>query len=397
MCLEQLEKDQFARRIQAAGCELVIQPDQIELKRRIAATDILQLEWWNHPATLAALCALSSLPMRLLVWCHQSGLINPVIPAGLADSAHRFVLTSPCSLQAKNIVDSYALKEGRVTVVSSGVGCDELPPVPARDSSNDRSLAVGYLGSLNFSKLHPDYIAWLSAVDLPDFRVRLIGDALNRTELEHQCAVVGRPGLVEFTGYKENVAAALSSLDVLAYLLNPRHYGTAENALLEAMAMGVVPVVLNNPAEEAIVTHGETGLVVSSQSEFADAIHFLRENPSERAALAQRAAKKARGTFTGERTQQSFCKQYQAVSGEPKKRVDFCGVFGAAPAEWFLACHGDPNVFVRDGTLSMQKNIRVPYDLLEKSKGSVFHFLKHFPNDQVIRKWAEALAEKVLP
>ncbi len=396
VCLEHLEKDHFLRQIQAVGCEVVIKPEQVELERRIAATDIVQVEWWNHPATIAALCSISSLRMRLLIWCHQSGLKNPLIPAGLANSAQRFVLTSPCSLRASNIRNTPALKGGRVVVISSGVGCDELPPVPARDFVCHRPLVVGYLGSLNFSKLHPEYVTWLSAVDHLDFRVRLIGDELNRAELEQQCVAAGRPGLVEFAGYKEDVAGELAGLDVLAYLLNPRHYGTAENALLEAMAMGVVPVVLNNPVEKKIVTHGQTGLVVASPSEFKDAIRFLTLNPSQRAALSERAAQESRITFTGRNLLQSFSQQYEAISAEPKKETNFHEIFGTSPAEWFLACQDNPSFFGTDGTLSMQENMSVPHDLLEKSKSSVFHYHKYFPNDQVIRKWTEELSSRFL-
>jgi glycosyltransferase involved in cell wall biosynthesis len=58
-------------------------------------------------------------------------------------------------------------------------------------------------------------------------------------------------------------------------LLNPYHYGTAENILLEAISAGVVPIVLNNPAEMALVEDRKNGFIVSGVKDFSDLISKL--------------------------------------------------------------------------------------------------------------------------
>lgn len=383
-CLEPPEKRQFVERIVAAGGEVLVQPAARELAARVAAADIVQLEWWNHPATIEALCRLGAQPMRLLVWCHVSGLFNPIIPPGLLAAAQRFVFTSPCSLKAAGV----RADDGRFGVIASACGPDAPPP---RARVAGAPLAVGYLGSLNFAKLHPDYVDYLAAVPHPDFRVRLIGDELNRQALEARCRAAARPHLLEFGGYTRDVAGELAALDVLAYLLNPRHYGTAENALVEAMAMGVVPVVLDNPAERCIVEHGRTGLVVSTPAEFAAAIAWLEEHPADRLAMAARAAQTARSRWGGAVMQAAFATQYADLMRAAKRDTAFAPVFGSTAAAWFLSCQGRAEIFAADGRIALPAGERPSHDLLERSKGSVFHFLRHFPDSPTLGAWARAL------
>jgi len=80
--------------------------------------------------------------------------------------------------------------------VHSCGGFDGLTP-PYRDPS--APLVAGYLGSLNFAKLHPRYVDFLAAVAIPEFSVRMIGDATNKEILERQCQQAGRRGMLEFT------------------------------------------------------------------------------------------------------------------------------------------------------------------------------------------------------
>ena len=207
--------------------------------------------------------------MRLLVWCHVSGLHTPIIPRGLVEVAMRFLFTSVCSFKAKNLSSLDKEKRSRLGVVSSGVGFSNLG---SRVFIEGSQLQFGYMGSLNFSKLHPQFINFLSEVRIPNFKLNIWGDDLYKDKLISKCYEIGNPNLIQFKGYTTQPAATLSALDVFVYLLNPTHYGTAENALLEAMSLGVIPIVLNNAAETSIVENGVNGLVVRDPKEFAAAI-----------------------------------------------------------------------------------------------------------------------------
>jgi glycosyltransferase involved in cell wall biosynthesis len=326
--------------------------------------------------------------MRLLTWCHISGLHNPIIPRGLISASHQFIFTSPCSLEADEVVSLPSAVRERCGVVCSSGGFRGLPE-PGRQV--DRSIAVGYLGSLNFAKLHPDFVEYLAAVATPDFKVRMIGDTRNRDILERQSAARGKADMLEFRGYATDVASELAALNVLAYLLNPEHYGTTENALLEAMATGIVPVVLDNAAECQIVEDRGTGLVVRSPAEFAEAIRWLVDNPGHRHQLGLQAARSVRERFSVEKTEASLRSHYWDVLTGEKSQVVFEGVFGSGPAEWFLSCQRDKDVFGEDGSIHLVGGIAASHGLLEETKGTVFHFSEHFPADARLRSWAENL------
>ncbi|NTV89621.1 MAG: glycosyltransferase family 4 protein [Clostridiales bacterium] len=386
--LEAQEKPQFIEQIRNCGCEVITCPPVERLHNLIKHSDIIQLEWWNHPATLKMLCSQPLPSMRLLVWSHVSGLYNPIIPAGLISAAQQFLFTSACSLESKEVKSLPDNVKNRLAVVSSSGGFDGLPLPAHRDG--DR-LAVGYIGSLNFAKLHPRFVDFLNAVNIPGFRVRLIGDTTNRDVLELQCKAKDKPELLEFIGYKKDIASELSAINVLAYLLNPEHYGTTENALIEAMAMGIVPVVLNNPAERLIVKNRQTGIIVNSPDEFAEALDWLSENPNERERIGKQAAQYVREKFTAEKMITSFNTLYSELMTLTKKHILFTDIFGLDPSSWFLSCQEKPHIFTNCKSLVLNSDGFSVYGLLEQTKGTVFHFHKYFNNNPMLSQWAKEL------
>ncbi len=385
--LEKQEKAQFIERIRSCGCNVIVCPRQEDLNDLIQDSDIVQLEWWNHPATLKALCNTALPSMRLLVWCHISGLYNPIIPKGLIHAADRFLFTSPCSYEAPGISDLLPIRADQIGVVSSSGGFDDLNKI----NNNSENLSVGYIGSLNFAKLHPRYVDFVSAVKKQDFQVRVIGDLANKEILEHQCEIAGRKRLLEFRGYTNDVASELSSVNVLAYLLNPEHYGTSENALLEAMAAEIVPIVLNNPAERHIVDHENTGFIVSTPIEFAGVIEWLSQNPSERKKIGKQAAESVRSRFSVEKMTFSLNDHYKAISTMAKRSIAFTDIFGSEPGDWFLACQCNPALYLSDTDSDRYKSGFSVYGLVERTKGTIFHFMQYFPNDSKLNEWANRI------
>jgi glycosyltransferase involved in cell wall biosynthesis len=392
VCLETPEKMQFIDKVIKNGCNVFLSPSNSQLSNLIENSDIVQLEWWNHPETISRLCR-SPLPaMRLLIWCHVSGLHNPIIPKHLIESAHKCIFTSPCSYSATEVSSLLPAHKNRMDVVHSAGGFEELV-LPDR-STND-PLVMGYFGSLNFAKLHPHYVDYLAAVTLPNFKVRLIGDIHNKDILEKQCEQADRLGMLDFRGYSTRISSELQSINVLAYLLNPEHYGTTENALLEAMAMGIVPIVLDNPAERYLVEDRKTGLIVSNPGEFAAAVLWLAENPKERQKISRQAVEAVQARFNVDRMVTSLTEHYCALTSEQKRTISFTDIFGKSPSDWFLSCQWNPSIFTEALSIDFDEDVFATYGLLEQTKGTVFHFLQNFPDDLKLKQWADSLTSKI--
>jgi glycosyltransferase involved in cell wall biosynthesis len=391
-CLEPPAKVQFMEKLSRAGCRVIVAPSIDGLAERIEAADIVQLEWWGHPATIAALCSRPLPAMRLLVWCHVSGIHTPVIPSRLLTSAHCFLFSSPCSYEAAEVARLSPVDRMRTGVIHSSGGFTGLE-APERD--HDAPLAAGYLGSLNFAKLHPHYIEFLSHVDNHGFTVRMIGDITNRDILEEQCRKAGRPGMLEFVGYTTDVASELAAINVLPYLLNPCHYGTSENALLEAMAMGVVPIVLDNPAERCLVKDRETGLIVNTPREFANAVSWLARHPDERRRMSRKAAATVLERFAVKETVEAFTFRYASVNAQGKTFIPFTSILGRTPVEWFLVNQKHPEFFTDELQPGLIDEFILP-GLFERTKGSLFHYARQFPDDARLSMWAENLSRLAL-
>lgn len=389
VCLEKPEKTQAIEHIEKSGTSIIFHPTRDGLAELVRRCDILQLEWWNHPATLKALCELPASAMRLLVWSHISGLHNPIIPSALIEAAQTMVLTSPCSLEAKEVSCLAPRLDKRLAVVPSSGGYEGLPMPVAR--SADTPLAAGYIGSLNFAKLHPDYVNFLAAVKLPKFSVSVFGDCANQSTLRAQCERANMPDLLDFHGYTADISSALSSVNVMAYLLNPLHYGTTENGLLEAMATGVVPIVLDNPVERHIVEHGKTGLIVRSPTEFGRAVEWLARHPARRFELGACAARSVRKAFTPRHTAMALGRHYRRTLSAEKKKIDFNNIFGPLPSDWFLSCQRKRSQFLKSGQTAFSRTNPPSHDLFESTKGTVFHFHGFFPQDRKLESWASSL------
>jgi glycosyltransferase involved in cell wall biosynthesis len=390
--LEEPEKSQFADHILNNGGELLICPDKETLDEHIARADVVQLEWWHHPVMAGWMNSRVLPAMRLVVWSHISGLHPPEIPPAFLSTPHRFLFSSPCSFEHRNFLMLESDVRRRVDSVFSSGGFDDLPMTPRRHFEKE-FLQAGYVGTLNFAKLHPGLMEYLSAVRLPNFRLALVGDPTTGTELLAQAAAAGLMDRLELRGYSTDVAADLSSFDVFAYLLNPLHYGTTENALLEAMAMGVVPVVFDNPAERQLIRNNETGLIVNSPSAFGDALHWLANHPGELRRLSESAAAQTRMRFAVSLTARSLATHYRTILAEDKRTFDFRPIFGESPAEWFRAAQGDEAWRFSDDLPEDRCMTDGPHFLYEKTKSSVFHYRDTFPGDARLESWARRLQD----
>lgn len=266
----------------------VTAPAPAQLPRLMQDADIVQVHFWNSPE-IHALLAGELPPLRLLLWCHVNGQNPPhIIPASLVARADLAWATAPSTLELPAF---RAADPARVVFIPSLADFERLSGLVRVDHDDFR---VGYVGNVDFAKLHESYVSMCAAADVPAARFVVCGDGGAAPELKRQASGLGILDRFEFTGHLDDIRPVLQQLDVLGYPLAEGTSATSELALQEAMYAGIPPVVLPHGGPGRAVQNGSTGIVANGPSEYSAAIRWLHDHPQERRRLGDNAARAMR-------------------------------------------------------------------------------------------------------
>ncbi|CAN7513454.1 glycosyltransferase [Rhizobium sp. LjRoot254] len=428
LLLEEPRDPRYADEIERLGRRVDVAASLEDVARHAAKADIVQFEFWNHPKLFECLARTPFPKMRTVMWSHISGLFRPVIQPGFFAEADRFVFTSPASLEIPYVQAMPRAKRQRLAVIGSAFGFEGVAPPsalpgisPSRGeiesrptlgsqappnserhpglASADGALIgksapspisplegemsgrteggnaardltpICYLGTVDFIKMHPGFFDAIDALS-EDVTVAIWGSAEPDGEVSAKAAAMRHPDRIRFMGQTSDPQGALSQSSIFFYPLQPDHYGTAENALIEAMSLGLVPVVLANPAECAIVRQGQTGFIAGSISECTEILEMLLTNPDRVAEVGANAREVAASAFVPERSARQFVDLWSGLMRQEKRRHDFARITGATPRDWFEATQFLPGE---------KRKIVAGSDQL--SKGTLAHFKSAFPDD----------------
>lgn len=372
--LEEPRDPRYAISLQQIGAALTIAPGAAEIARLAAEADIVQIEWWNHPRIYECLCQTAWPEMRTVIWCHISGLAAPFVPTGLLRAADRFLFTSECSLIAPAVAALRPDEADRLGVVNSGFG---YAPRHRRSAEDRRPGSVGYVGTVDFSKMSRAMFDVADASGGDADPVSIWGAVDVSSEVARAAQSMKRPERVRFMGHTDDPAAAFAGMQIFLYLLRRDHFGTAENALVEAMSCGCTPLVFANPAEAAIVKDGETGFVVDDAREASERLRWMLRHPDETIDMGNRAAQDVARTRMPAYSAAAFARIYGDLITRERRPVGFRAVLGQSAAEWFLGTQSpdgsvaDASRFSRDATAA---------------KGSLGHFFACYPEDPSLQR-----------
>lgn len=396
--LEEPIKSTFIEKAQEAGIHVAIQPDKYELERVLLTSDIMVVHWWHHPKTSKFLHDLPQMPVRLIIWSHISNLTVPALNPNLLLEATRVLFTTEASYEAEVFADlaEDTLKDKTGVVYGCG-GFDDFPKIQHEEHS---SFNIGYLGLVDYSKLHPNFVDFCKAIDIPEAKFILAGDAPVKHDIEKRVQDKNLSNPFIFTGYVNDIKPILSQFDVFGYPLMPYHTCTTENVILEAMAAEVPPVVLNQLSEKYIVQDGKTGILVSGIEEYGQAMRYLYNNPEKRKTLGKSAREYVLYKYTSKKFLDSFYINCEITMQKPKQILNFKRHMGKTPAEWFLSCLGNDYQLFKmsfiagaySQTEELQKLILLCSPLLKQSnKSSVLHYQREFPEDPILQIWGEII------
>jgi len=332
--LEEPRDRRYVELIENGGARVIVADGLDQVAHLAGRADIVQFEFWNHPRLFECLASCEFPAIRSVFWSHISGVSKPLIPPGLMEEAMRFVFTTSASLDIASLALLSEAALSRIAVINSGFG---FAGAERRVPMRDRKPAIAYLGTVDFVKMHPGFFDAIDRLSGDDVRVSVWGAIDPSGPVAARARAMRQPERVEFRGETAEPTAVLSDADIFFYPLQPDHYGTAENALIEAMSLGLVPVVLNNAAEMAIIRDGQTGFIARSIEEAATLLQMLLSSPDMRERVSRNAVHQIAETRTPDQSVRDFMIVWLGMLSKPPTHCDFRAAIGNSPADWFVA------------------------------------------------------------
>ena len=352
--------------------QLTIAPSIDVIQELAGWSDIVQFDWWGHPLLARVMYEVRDVPVRSVIWSHTAGCYYPYISPRLVNMPDAFIFSSKYSAENPfwTLTERSVMKNIHFINSSGGFAATQnVQPVP-HDGFN-----IGYVGTLGYMKLNPEFVQYCKLVsDIPGVKFVMIGRIPEPNLILQQAEEERIADKFEFTGWVPDLPAELAKLDVLGYLLNPYHFGTTENALLEAMSMGFPPVCFDQCAEKYLIKHDVSGYLVKSRQAYKNCITALYAHPILRKEIGVAAREHVLKSFDLDTTIRKLGKVYDTVSHHDKRKMDITNSLGDTPYQWY-----------RDGQPPGDTSMFSKY-LTDSTKGSVAQWHKYFPDDKLLAK-----------
>jgi glycosyl transferase family 1 len=335
-------------------------------------------------------------PARILLRSHILGTRAPqMLTEEIATFADRMVLTSELSRESAG-ARAAAAREIPMDYIP-GIG--DMKRLEGFTPRPHEGVIVGYIGVVNDAKMHPRFAEMCAAIRPPDARFVVCGGGGGEAALRRRCEALGIHARVDIRGPVENIRAVLEEVDIFGYPLVEDTYATSEQALQEAMWVGVPPVVFAHGGVRCLVEHNRTGLVVATEEEYVSAIERLAEDAVLRRQLGERARSFARCAFDPRRWSRVACQVLSALMAEPRRSRPVLPGAGQADAAGFVQSLGDqagpfavslagePGYSFEE-VVAADREIATVSPLLARGEGGVVHHRNTFPRDPHLRLWA---------
>ena len=393
VCLEGPEKSQFIDRILRYGSHVIVCPTKDRLEKLIGDSDIIQLEFWNHPLLFKFLLNYKLPDCRLIIYAHVSWIYAPnIIPQGMFDFADTIILSTPASMD--HYIDH--IQRGRCRVIQ-GIG--GVTRTSGLQKVQHAGINIAYIGTASYSKLHPGFIQACRMLlkRVPEVRF-IVASNDDNSHLRAETEDLSISNHFEFYYRTDNIEKILGRSDLFGYPLRPDHFGTGEQALLEAMGAGVAPVVIGNPAEKSLIKDGETGIIAHDIYDYVGALQYCIAHPDFANRIGAQAKTFALKNFAVEKTVSLFDHLYQQAIIKPKTARNFKDFFtidnlnpGWSLFKLCLGNYTDMFDYENADNEMLQQYFRDKImrssQLMSENKGGMRMYHKYFPEDPQLSRF----------
>jgi len=372
------------------------------ISSKIREADVVLLHWWNHPLITDLLVRHRLPACRLALWSHISGSPSPNnFTLKTFEYPDEFVFTTPLSYFDPEFVGLPHELKGRVSSIWSTGGVERLAD---RSPVEHDGFNIGYIGNLDFTKIHPNFVDICEMVDIPDVRFTVVGPLTEK--LVQMVEASGMADRVRFTGFvsEEQKWEELCRFDLFGYPLAPHHYGTCDQTLQEAMAVGIVPVVMDNPMESYMIKHEKSGLVAHSVTEYVEYVRTLYLDQGLRRTLSRQAREQAFSVYSLERMSASWDTVFTRLMQREKQEKSW--PMSGREMTWephrvFLESlgrhagvfveHLNPKHVSRLTAADQLRSLGKKYNWSSENKSTVHQFTQFFPEDTVLAEWSRLM------
>lgn len=357
----------------------------LRLDAEIAAADVVEVSYWNHPRLLALLRR--PLPSaRLLIRSAIAGDTPPhILFPELVALADAWVLSTPMGYGAAHLDHKDV---SHVPSLADMSRLEGFAPQP------HKGLRIAYLGSLMPNKLHPAFVDIVAALKGCNVLFDLYGDSSPAwtQALQGRLQAHGVANVVTFHGHVENISSALANADIFAYPLALGSYVTSEKALQEAMWAGLPPVLLTGTAAVGWIQDGITGFVAQDIDTFSAILRLLSLDRMLRKRIGAAARQEAKRQFDPVANSQAMVDIAFRLVAEPKRcRPPLSGA-NLSGVDHFLQSLGSKAdlllAAVKSGDLACQPSALWNLDLLLRGEGGISHYAKAYPEDETLQHWS---------
>lgn len=229
--------------------------------------------WWSDNKVLGRLRRPSGMLERLLV--------------GAVCRMDAIAVMGDCGRQG---LVRHGVPACRVWVVPGAIDADRVQGVRREEPEYD----LVTVGALLPNKRTTDFLSAVANLvrEGRTIRAAVVGEGRLRSELEAQAQAAGIHDVVSFLGFREDVHEICARSRI--FVLPSRSEGLSL-ALVDAMAIGVAPVVSDVGEARSVIEHGSTGLLFSSGDVDAltNCLRHLLDDESERQRIGDAARSRA--------------------------------------------------------------------------------------------------------
>lgn len=384
LILEELINEKYKNKLLLNGIKVNNINNIVDLKKYMNTFDIIIINWWNNPVMSNFLMKFPEIKTRIVLWSHVNGNTYPCLPVPFLQIFHKVLFTSEFSYENSLWSKEEKKQIREISNVIYGFGdFDPTKMLYKNKYSINKKINVGYIGTLNYSKMNKNFINISEKIINfnKNIEFNLYGEIGN--DLLNDINKSKNKDKFIINGYSNEVNNEMLKMDIFGYILDEDNYGTTENVLLEAMAVGLPIITLNQNSEKYIIKDKYSGILANDYFEYINKLVLLSQNEKAREYLGKNARRTVIKNFNSISNVNKYISICNDLLNKEKTHINFNELIGYKPIEWFLYFSGKYVNLLKKILYDEEEKLlcKLPPIFIGYNKGSIINFSNVFNYD----------------